>query len=216
MPIDYRLAFGGCDEQASPRQEKYYLPNWAGKGFLNDAKRIVGRELPNLEIRPYIRAPEDRPMPAGFGPLQRFWSPRLEAQGRYDDGKRPDGSPYGQGANASLFNCAPLDQRCDQPFRGGEKFTLTNLLPGVPYAKPLVLTLPAFAPGVELQERGAARPLATVCDTVIIDAQKKELYMIARAAIPVARFRPGYYGDLMVYDPSAVLQRAAPARERVS
>lgn len=218
LALDYEHAFGGVDAKAHPKQEKFYPRNWIGKGFVNEGRKCIGIELPNIEVAPFIKSPEDRPAPAGFGPLAGFWSPRLEAQGNIpnDGAERAGDAPYGPDAEPTVFNSAPLDQRFEKPFHGGELLQLTNLLPGLAYGKTVSLRLPAFSPTLELRRAGSSQTLAAVCDTLVIDAQKKELYLIARVTIPVARFRPGIIGDVTVYAPETIHATAPQMKERAS
>jgi hypothetical protein len=199
--LGYENAYGGTDAEASP-QDKHpsYLANYAGRGYLSDSKRCKEIELPQIETAPYINSPADHPSPAGLGPLPAFWSPRRAEQGTPDLAAAQRGTcPFGPDAQASMNNSAPLDQRFAQPWQGGEVLTLTNLLSGLQYGKPISITLPNISPQLILttpennsegDKHEADKILKAVCDTFWIDAEKNQLFLIYRAAYPIRWSRP--------------------------
>lgn len=187
ISLGYENAYGGSDAEASPTEKQpTYLANYAGKGYLADAKRCTGVELPQLEVSPFINSPSDRPQPAGFGPLPAFWAPRRAEQGTIDlEADKRGACPYGPDAQASMNNSAPPDQRFHNPWQGGEILTLSNILAGIPYGKSLNITLPSITPQLILTESDKDKMLNSVCDTFWIDAKKNQLFLIYRAAYPM-------------------------------
>ena len=187
ISLGYENAYGGTDAEASPKEKQpTYLANYAGKGYLADAKRCKDIELPQLEVAPFINSPGDRPQPAGYGPLPNFWAPRRTDFGTVDTEAAKRGAcPYGPDAKATLHNGAPQDQRFAHPWQGGEVLTLTNILSGVPYGKAVKITLPSIAPQLIVADKGQHKTLDCVCDTFWIDAKKNQLYLIYRAAYPI-------------------------------
>ncbi|MBU1424473.1 MAG: DUF2169 domain-containing protein [Gammaproteobacteria bacterium] len=209
ISLGYENAYGGSDEEAGPKEKQpTYLANYAGKGYLADAKRCSGAELPQLEIAPFINSPSDRPQPAGFGPVPVFWQPRRAEQGTPDlEAAKRGGCPYGPDAQATMHNSAPLDQRFPNPWQGGEILTLTNILAGLQYGKTCRITLPRNTPQLTLIENGMSKPLSSVCDTFWIDAQKNRLFMIYRAAYPMRLAKPTR-GWIVVSDAQATTSAA--------
>jgi hypothetical protein len=207
ISLGYENAYGGTDPEAGPKEKQpTCLDNYAGKGYLADAKRCTGVELPQLEIAPFINSPSDRPQPAGFGPVPVFWQPRRAEQGTPDLEEAKRGAcPYGPDAQATMHNAAPLDQRFPSPWQGGEVLTLTNILAGLKYGKSCSITLPHNTPQLILD----GKLLNTVCDTFWIDAKKNQLYLIYRAAYPM---RVGYRDKGWIYLRDA--QAAASAEQR--
>jgi hypothetical protein len=69
-------------------------------------------------------------VPAGFGPIASFWSPRRERGGTYDEAwlKRRKPLLPDDYSDQHLL-CAPEDQRPAQHLRGDERILLTNLTP---------------------------------------------------------------------------------------
>ena len=209
--LGYENAYGGADPDASPKEKQpTYLANYAGKGYLADAKRCKDIELPQLEIAPFINSPGDRPQPAGFGPLPAFWAPRRQEQGTVDlEADKRGECPYGKDAQATMFNAAPLDQRFPHPWQGGEVLTLSNILSGMSYGKSVKITLPKITPQLILteSESGKDNMLNTVCDTFWIDAQKNHLYLIYRATYPM-RLTHDEEGWVIVRDATQTAENA--------
>lgn len=209
LSLGYENAYGGTDAEAGPKEKQpTYLANYAGKGYLADAKRCTGVELPQLEVAPFINSPSDRPQPAGFGPLPAFWAPRRQEQGTVDLAADKKGAcPFGKDAKATMFNAAPPDQRFPHAWQGGEVLTLSNILAGMPYGKSLKITLPKMIPQLILTESDKTKTLNSVCDTFWIDAQKNQLYLIYRAAYPM-RLTHDEAGWVIVRDATRAAENA--------
>lgn len=125
MPLDWSRAFGGPRHPGNP----------LGRGYLpNRMAAVVGRNhgpMPNLErpeqpVRGHARAYA----PAGFGPLDVGWAPRREGIGTYDAAWHAHSFPgLADDTDPEFFNCAPLDQRIEGHFRGGEAYRLEGMHP---------------------------------------------------------------------------------------
>lgn len=148
---------------------------------------------------------------AGFGPVGRAWTPRLQRAGTYDDAwlrERWPGLPLD--FDFGYWNGAPEDQQIDHPPPSLvlELWNLTDprLTPG----GYLVTQLPAHRAFVLMRLRsGAMVPLPMLTDTVSIDTDAMEVSLVHRVSVPVsvpvrvleARFE---------MDPSAPLVSMAP------
>ncbi len=121
MPVDWAHAFGGPG----------YGPNPVGKGFA-DPSGEGPLPVPNIEDpQEPFSSPEDRPKPAGFGPLEILWTPRFSRAGRYRSGEigiDPPALP--ENADWTLYNQAPSDQWLPGVWEGGESFRIDGLQPG--------------------------------------------------------------------------------------
>lgn len=212
ISLGYENAYGGTDPDASPKEKQpTCLANYAGKGYLADAKRCKDIALPQLEVAPFINSPSDRPQPAGFGPLPIFWSPRRDEFGTVDlEAAKRGACPYGPDAKATMHNTAPLDQRFPEPWQGGEVLTLTNILSGVQYGKSIKIILPSIAVQLIVADKGQTKTLEAVCDTFWIDAKKNQLYLIYRAAYPM---RLAYPDKGWIFVRDAVAAASAKQRE---
>lgn len=121
MDITYQNAFGG----------QGYALNPVGKGAveLHDDKGQACHPLPNIETaRCLIGAVDDRPVPAGFGPLDMTWPQRMSRAGTYDRKWLQDLFP-GLAADTDMrfFNLGPEDQWLKGFFQGDESFAVEGM-----------------------------------------------------------------------------------------
>jgi hypothetical protein len=125
LPITYERAYGGTDGDAWERR------NPVGVGFATSANHLVGRPAPNIEDpSELITSWRQRPRPAGFGPIPRHWSPRLELAGTYDVRWEEERAPLlPTDLHEDFFYAAPVDQRVPGYLREGETIELLNLTP---------------------------------------------------------------------------------------
>ena len=82
LPVIWERAYGG----SADRERKVWdIRNPVGTGFISRRADAPGTKLPNVEHPDsLIRAWDDRPVPAGFGPIDRHWSQRAKYAGTYD------------------------------------------------------------------------------------------------------------------------------------
>lgn len=122
MPVTWERAFGGAG----------FADNPVGRGFapVGCAAMMPGaHKLPNVEDpRSPVRDRNDRPRPAGFGPLDFTWPQRFSKLGTHDQNWLETRFP-GLAADLdwSAFNAAPEDQHIDGFWRGDERFVVENL-----------------------------------------------------------------------------------------
>jgi uncharacterized protein YjbI with pentapeptide repeats len=121
MPVTWERAFGGPG----------FADNPVGRGFapVGDPMMPGAHKLPNVEDpRVPVRDRNDRPRPAGFGPLDFTWPQRFSKLGTHDQNWLETRFP-GLAADLdwSAFNAAPEDQHIDGFWRGDERFVLENL-----------------------------------------------------------------------------------------
>ncbi len=126
MALSYENAFGGKDFNRNP----------SGKG-IHPVQMPTGEiriPLPNIENPDHMIANrEDRPGPAGFGPLDMIWPQRMSKTGTYDDKWQKERWPYfPDDMNYEFFNTAPEDQFIPGFFKGGEEVLLENMHPDLP------------------------------------------------------------------------------------
>jgi uncharacterized protein YjbI with pentapeptide repeats len=120
MPIDWAHAFGG----------KAHAENPFGKGV--DEVEIEGVPivpLPNIESKHEpITSPRDRPLPAGFGPLDIGWPQRQHLAGTHDQHWLENLFPgFAKDVDWEIHNIASPDQRRQGFWEGGERFRFDNL-----------------------------------------------------------------------------------------
>jgi hypothetical protein len=132
MPLIYERAYGGVD----PASRNTPTPQWdvrnpTGTGFALSASGLDGLKLPNIEYpNRLIRNWNDRPPPAGTGPLCTHWEPRVRLAGTYDEKWQQERFPLlPDDFDNRHYQCAPADQQSPQFLLGGEPVALLNLDP---------------------------------------------------------------------------------------
>ncbi len=181
VPIIYENAYGGSDP-ADP--EKIFPANPVGRGYSAKGRRIRKMELPQIEVGPhFITSPTARPAPAGFGALSPLWEPRVGAFTALDEeSARHGGCPWDEGVAADLFNAAPLDQRFTQTFQGGECLKLRGLVAEAPQG--VTLHVAELRPEVLMYRDGKVQTPEVCCDTLVVETDRQELFLVFRAALP--------------------------------
>ena len=77
-----------------------------------------------------VETPEDRPAPAGFGPVDSTAPEHLAKAGTYDEAWQKEEAPrLPRDFDFAFYNLAPPDQQSDEPFEGGLAFALENMHP---------------------------------------------------------------------------------------
>lgn len=131
MPILYERAFGGTDlRDENPKRHGWEPRNPVGVGFAMRKAHIIGSVAPNVEFprSPYTNYRKGEP--AGFGPLARHWSPRVELAGTYDKTWEKTRAPLlPADFDECFYQCAPEDQQIPGFLKGGEMVELYNLSP---------------------------------------------------------------------------------------
>jgi uncharacterized protein YjbI with pentapeptide repeats len=136
MQLCWERSFGGGEYKLNP----------LGVGMepqkLKDGGSVF--PLPNLEdpLHP-VATPDDRPRPAGFGPLGMSWPDRLKGLGNFDQKWQNEHWPgFPQDFDFSYFNVAPYDQRLNGYFHGNEHVATLHMTEDAP-------TLTASLPGIK-------------------------------------------------------------------
>jgi uncharacterized protein YjbI with pentapeptide repeats len=121
MPVTWERAFGGAGFPTNP----------LGRGHapVGEVDMPGSHMLPNVEDpRDLVRSPDDRPRPAGFGPIDFTWPQRFSKMGTYDEQWLKTRFP-GMAADLdwTAFNAALEDQQIEGFFRGDERFTVEGM-----------------------------------------------------------------------------------------
>ena len=164
--LQYELAYGGhyLDPQQLKKQKGAeadkdaslatvtFAANPAGSGLFGPTDGLLSAGSPTHNKKhtypgPQIEWETDRIstsadidfktyQPAGWGPIARWWSPRVERQGSYDTEwmkdfeKNTHGyADYPKDFNNSYFNCAPADQMIKGALQGDEHIELAGVFP---------------------------------------------------------------------------------------
>ena len=130
VPLVYERAFGGFDPGGAA--DAFEPRNPAGVGFATSSALLVNTPAPNIEDPAHlIRAPGDRPPPAGFGPIPTHWQPRCRRAGTHDREWERERMPLvPRDFEDRHYQCAPDEQQVPGHLSGGEPVELRNLTPG--------------------------------------------------------------------------------------
>lgn len=184
MPLLYERAFGGVD--GSDPDHTADRRNPVGTGFMTGRGQAVeGLRLPNLEDpRRPVRAPSDRPPPAGFGFLARHWLPRVTFAGTYDARWKDERCPLlPADFDDRFFNGASPELTSPRPLAGGEEVRVLNASAG----GLLSFRLPSVLLEVALSIKGAAAHHAPSLDTVVIEPDAGRVLVTWRVTVPTRR-----------------------------
>ncbi|MEM9692771.1 MAG: DUF2169 domain-containing protein, partial [Myxococcota bacterium] len=184
MPIDWHRAFGGDGFERNPK----------GKGAveLEDGTERV-RPLPNVEDPDrLVTSPQDRPEPAGYGPLDLTWPQRFRFAGTvYDDAWRRERFPGpALDFDPQLFQAALPDQQIDGWFRGDETIRVEGMHPGGTVEgtlEPLVVKALVTQASPEQPEPAAlSHEVVLHLETVVVLPTVERAILLYRGLLPVA------------------------------
>lgn len=182
MPLVYERAFGGSiPAGAGPRVERE-ARNPVGTGLVLSASEAAGKRAPNLEHPgDVLHTWDQRPRPAGLGPIARDWSPRVELAGTYDAQWERDRMPLPPlDFDDRFYQCAPEDQQVPGYLRGGEAVELRGMTPG----GLLRFTLPRVDLGFTTSIGGEKRGHEANLHTVIIEPDQLRVILVWHTAMP--------------------------------
>lgn len=175
LPLRYEYAYGGSDPK---NPAKVYPYNPIGIGYSEKNWRVAGLALPQIEQGPkFITSPDQQPLPAGFGPVDRSWQPRLNSELVASEAGKNNISP-------EYYNTAPLDQRISESFQGGEELIFSGLLTNIPVTKEVKLIIPKWPVKVQHIHGSFINDIDFNIDTLILDTDKQTLHLVGRSAIP--------------------------------
>ncbi len=179
MPLIYERAFGGSDALQGVNDNR----NPIGKGFFAKRSNLAGIAAPNIEYPANSGSSSGNvPRPAGYGPIARNWSPRLELAGTYDDAWFEQRKPLVPvDFNDRFFQCAPEDQQTQKYLTGGEEVELINLTPVGRWR----FQLPRVAIGCATSFLGRSREFHRPnLHTVVIEPDVRRVIMVWHTSLP--------------------------------
>jgi hypothetical protein len=194
-PIRYGEAFGGADlADADPKKHRHDSRNPIGKGFAIDRRRLEGQPAHCIE---YPGADAAKVGPAGFGPIDSFWSPRLERAGTYDAEWEASRKPLlPKDYDERFAHCAPSEQQLATPLRGGEMVELTNLTPeGL-----LRFELPRIHLAFTTHIRGRRVEHRAHLATVLLLPEERRLALVWQTALPVTQKDSDYVDSTTIQE----------------
>jgi hypothetical protein len=180
MPLIFERAFGG----RAPEGDAFEPRNPVGAGITSE-KAIEGVRLPNLEDpRELVRAPSDRPSPAGFGFVARDWQPRLALAGTYDEAWRRERCPFlPLDFDERHFHAAPHDLHAPRALKGGEPARITH----VSEVGDVAFDVPSWSFDVTMSVKGERTDHRPMLDTLLIEPDERRIVALYRFTIPCPR-----------------------------
>ena len=159
-----------------------------------DLNAITRLPAPQLEDPDWpVHSPFDRLPPAGFGPIARWWQPRINRQGTLDEEWLAHRHPHWpDDFDARFYNSAHPDLMAPDYLRGDEVVILTNCLAGSQRIQSGNVSLfshrtrlPGLAVKALAEQRSGKRTITRLAlDTVGIDLDLNELTLTWRALFP--------------------------------
>ena len=184
MPLVYERAFGGSDDRSAHPERDWDWRNPVGTGFAVAREHLNGKPMPNVEYpNDRVTAWQDRPEPAGFGPIAGHWQPRAALAGTYDDAWLRDRQPLlPTDFDNRFFQSAPRDQQAPEFLRGGEPVVLYRLTPD----GDLRFFLPKVFLGFDTRFYDGTRQLHTErrLHTVILEPDLLRVSLVWHSALP--------------------------------
>ena len=182
MPIRYEAAFGGSLFDADGSLKACYPANPVGVGYgaARSADPGVATEVPNIELPAARLATREQGCAvAGFGVVARNWAPRTGFSGTYDEAWRDGRYPQlPADFDARFHQCAPLDQQFPE-FPAGQPVLLRNLRPEGDWR----FRMPSLDVAVRVLLADAMQQARVRVDTVLIDAERRRVSLIARHCV---------------------------------
>ncbi len=184
MPLVYERSFGGVDRQSNKPERDWEWRNPVGTGFAVSRANLPGIRLPNIEYpNQLIQSWNDRPAPAGCGPVGSHWQPRASFAGTYDDNWMQTRQPLlPDDFDDRFFQCAPVDQQAPTFLRGGEPVVLRGLTPN----GDLRFLLPKIFLGFETRFYDGGREIHQnrKLHTVILEPDFPRVSLVWHSALP--------------------------------
>lgn len=193
IPLRYELAYGGywidSKEKDAALARQVYTLNPSGSGHFGKS-HDTSQDYPGPQISLHnksIDASNRQYPPGGFGPIARFWQPRLKYAGTYDnkwlkqfnDSAIPD---YPDDFDLRFFQSAPHDQITPTHLHGGEEIQLAGLFGD---KQGIAAQLPTFGLLATLvNDQNETLQRECKLDTVTVDLDTQKILLLWRLALP--------------------------------
>ncbi|MCX7113856.1 MAG: DUF2169 domain-containing protein [Proteobacteria bacterium] len=190
VPLRYELAYGGqCHEDQTENAEPVvYRPNPIGLGFLDLDHLATERHYPAPQIESAdpacaIADIRQRYPPEGFGPLSRWWEPRIKYAGTYDAAWQKDHWPFlPDDFDFAFYQSAPAGLQAEGFLQGDEPVVLVGLLPE---AKSVATALSGYRPVCVVEDDGnTLHTLFPRLSTVTFDTDERLIHQTWHLTLP--------------------------------
>ena len=202
VPLRYELAYGGYrftgqkpDEAGDDTCYEYHPHNPSGSGYFGPSFEIEGLRAGRRTPRPGPQISHEGEQlgkayalfrPAGWGPIQRFWAPRVKMQGAYNKAwLRQAGASalpdYPADFNDEYFQYAPADQQISGYLWGDEAIGLTGVFAD---REGIYAQLPGqWLQAAGIDGRGEAFASWMNLDTAHIDLDARQIHLTWRLSL---------------------------------
>ncbi|MES9941151.1 MAG: DUF2169 domain-containing protein [Candidatus Thiodiazotropha sp. 6PLUC2] len=186
MPISYDQAFGGIDNHhKNINKHSAFMKNPVGRGYHLQLNKsfIDGSPMPSTEqLNQPVTIPNGQYIPMSFGPVGRYWTPRLALAGTYDEAWVNNKYPLPPADfDTAYFQAAPVDQQIPYP-QGGETVFLQNLTP----QGETIFNLPEIEMPVTFFYKGGKQvKKSAFIDTITLEPDESLFTMTWRTYIPL-------------------------------
>ncbi len=218
VQLQYELAYGGhyldpkalqkqkgADTDKDPSQAtETFAGNPSGSGLFGPTDSLFSKGSPTHDPNQRYPGPQiewesdsisdsgdidfKKYQPAGWGPIARWWSPRVERQGTYDDAWMKDFhhnkfgfADYPKDFNNSYFNCAPPDQMIKGALQGNEYIELVGVFAD---KQTVSVQLPGWKLKVESYDQDYKKLLGQMrLDTLHVDLDAQQLHATWRLSL---------------------------------
>jgi hypothetical protein len=189
IPLRYELAFGGTYQPKTENPEAVAYPqNPIGIGFWDFSQLSTELIYPASQFESFnpakaISNMQQHYAPEGFGPLPRWWQPRVNYAGTYDDAWQKQGFPFlPDDFDFAFYNSAPPDQQINGYLKGDESLFLLGMLPE---ANVIKTALAGYLPVCVVEdETNYIHKLLPRLSTVTIDLNARLIYQTWHLTLP--------------------------------
>jgi len=190
VPLRYELAYGGQyhEDQTENAEPVVYRPNPIGLGFLDLDHLATERHYPAPQIESAdpacaIADIRQRYPPEGFGPLSRWWEPRANLAGTYDDAWQKNHWPFlPDDFDFAFYQSAPAGLQAEGFLQGDEPVVLVGLLPE---AKSVATALSGYRPVCVVEDDGnTLHTLFPRLSTVTFDTDGRLIHQTWHLTLP--------------------------------
>jgi len=186
IPLTFERAFGGAQPAKDGKTIEFMDGrNPVGTGYVRKGRRkfISGLAVPNIEDpKRTLRRVGQKPPPVGFGFVGRYWLPRREYLGTYDEAWKASRLPLlPEDFDERAFNGAPSVLQAVPHLAGGEPVRAVGVTPG----KPLRFDLPTWRPAMDAYFEGKWVALEPLLDTVVFEPDFPRVCLTWRARLRI-------------------------------
>jgi hypothetical protein len=181
LPLVYENAFGGRFDGMPESDYGASDHNPVGRGLHPEA---INQPLPNIENpSALIERLDDRPLPQGFGPIARYWRPRRDLAGTYDEEWVSEHVPlWPSDVQPEFLFAAPPGLRVAPHLQGGEPVVIVGMHP----SGTMQFALPAVRPVVRFRCGNRVQRQCLRLEAILLEPTDLRMRLIWRAQTRMA------------------------------